>query len=79
MRLYSKQNENLWFDTFNIYLLFPSIKRFKEKNEWIHDYSVFGCQVEFNTRFLFKKERGFWCVIVTLLGFGVSITKQTDY
>ena len=76
MRLYSKNNQDDVFDRFEIDLKLPIIKKLKQDSEWSPES---GFDVMFNTQLLYRKDHSFTYFELTLLGFGISITKQLGY
>lgn len=81
MKLFSKQNQDNLFDSLNVYVHFPKIKKITDSNEWTSDpRDPEKCiNIEFNTQFLYKKDSMYWCLVLTVFGFGFSITKQSGY
>lgn len=81
MRLFSKHNKDNIFDIHEIYFNFPIVKKIKDSNEWTSDplNPETGIKIEFNTQFLYKKDSTFWCLVLTIFGFGFTITRQSGY
>lgn len=81
MRLYSKQNKDLWYDSFSIHLVFPTISKVVDRNEWISNPldPATGFDIKFNTQLIYRREHGYWYFESTLFGFGIRMVSQSDY
>ena len=80
MRLYSKHNKDDLFDIFDVDINLPKFKwGTKPGNAWGNDYPTKVIDINFNTKFVYRKDITYWYFELTLLGFGFSITRQTGY
>jgi hypothetical protein len=80
MTLFSRISKDCQ-NAFEINLILPTIKKMTDSNEWTSDpRDPEKCiNIEFNTQFLYKKDSTFWCLVLTIFGFGFTITKQSGY
>lgn len=80
MRLYSRNNKDDLFDIFNIDIHFPTFKYgVQPGNEWGTDLPTKCVDIKFDTQFICRKDKVWTYFELTLLGFGVSVSKQTGY
>jgi hypothetical protein len=80
MRLYSRNNKEDLFDIFNIDIHFPTFKYgTKPGNAWATDLPTKYIDIKFDTQLVYRKDDTWTYFELTLLGFGVSITKQVGY
>lgn len=81
MRLYSKWNKDLLFDSIKLDLNFPTIKKVVNKNEWVNDPNdpLTGVEIKFNTQLVYLKDSTYMYVSMTLFGFGFTFVKQSGY
>ena len=81
MRLYSKKNKEDLFDSFSIHLRFPIIKWGTQPgNEWGNDYATKCVDIHLDTNFVYRNDhKTYWHFELTLIGFGISMSKQIGY
>jgi len=80
MRLYSKHNKDDLFDIFDVDINLPKFKwGTKPGNAWGNDYPTKVIDINLDTKLVYRKDKTFWYFELTLLGFGLSITRQTSY
>jgi hypothetical protein len=78
MTLFSRIDKDNPHKEFKIKLLFPKFEVSKKYNEWSDElYKV--VKLTYNTNFIWNRTHGWWYIELSLLGFGVAISRQTDY
>lgn len=80
MRLYSKKNKEELFDIFNVDINLPTIRcKTIHGNAWTDDPPTKCIDLTFNTQLIYRNDKTHWYFELTILGFGISITRQIDY
>ena len=67
------------FDHLTLYLLFPSIKIDEELDYDTPQRGVIGASIDLPTRLHWEFTKNHWTVSMRILGFGLTLTRQSGY
>jgi hypothetical protein len=78
MQLYRWQEKDNPYNSFQISLMLPVIKRVYFFDDFSQSYYK-GLNISFDTTFDFRYTHDHWMFMFAILGLGISASRQTDY
>ena len=78
MQLYRWQEKDNPYNCFQVTVKLPLFHKVYFYDNFAASYYK-GINISFDTAFTFRKTKDHWFLIFSILGFGFSISRQTDY